>query len=67
MTREEAKDILRLYRPGDSDSADGQVTEALDQMKQDPELRQWFERSCAFHEAMREKLRHIPVPADLKI
>ena len=66
MTSAEAKKTLGLYRPGSSDASDPEVAQALEQTQRDPELRQWFEQSCAFHSAMREKLRQISVPDDLK-
>ncbi len=66
MNSQEAKAILSLCRPGSTDANDPQVAEALEQTRRDPDLRRWFEQSCAFHAAMREKFRQIPVPPDLK-
>ena len=66
MNSEEARKILELYRLENPDAADPQVAEALEFMRDDPELRRWFEQSCAFHAALREKFKAIPVPAGLK-
>ncbi len=66
MNSQEAKTILSLCRPGASDASDPQVAEALEQTRRDPELRRWFEQSSAFHAAMRDQFRQIPVPPDLK-
>lgn len=62
----QAKEILKLYRPGSTDAADPQMAEALEQMKRDPELEQWFEQHCAVYISIREKLKAISIPADLK-
>jgi len=66
MTSPEARKILGLYRPGVYDASEPEIAEALAQVQRDPELRQWFEQSCAFHAAMREKFQQVPVPAGLK-
>ena len=67
MNREEAKDILLLYRHHHAaDAHDPQITEALALAKSDPELAQWLEMHCARQFVLREKFRQIPVPAGLK-
>lgn len=66
MNRDEAKRILSLYRRGTSDDADPLVMTALDLARHDQELQQWFEQQESFHVAMREKLRAVEPPADLK-
>lgn len=66
MNRDEAKDILLLYRPNTVDAGDPQIAEALALAKRDPELALWLEQYSARQEALREKFRRIPVPADLK-
>jgi hypothetical protein len=65
VTSQEAKLILQLYRPDTGDETDSQVAEALELARRDPELGLWFERTCAFHAALRGKLRDIPVPPGL--
>ena len=66
MTLGQAKEILLLYRPGTADAEDPQVVAAVELARRDPELARWFERHCAFQNAMRAKLRQIEVPAHLK-
>jgi hypothetical protein len=66
VNRDEAKNILLLYRPGTADAADPQIAEALALAKYDPELTLWLDKICAQQEALREKFRQIPVPAGLE-
>lgn len=66
MNRDEAKNILLLYRQGTADAADPQIAEALALVKQDAELARWFGEHCAAQEVLRAKFRQIPVPAGLK-
>ena len=66
MNRDDAKNILLLYRPGTADAADPQIAEALALVKQDAELARWFSEHCARQEVLRAKFRQIPVPAGLK-
>ena len=66
MTLGQAKEILLLYRPGTADAEDPQIVAAVELARRDPGLARWFERHCAFQEAMRAKLRQIEVPAHLK-
>jgi uncharacterized membrane protein YbaN (DUF454 family) len=66
VNREEAKDILLLYRHGTADAADPQFAAALALSKSDPELKHWFVRHCALQFVLREKFRAITAPAGLK-
>jgi hypothetical protein len=67
VNREEAKDILLLYRHHHAaDAQDPQITEALALAKVDPELAKWLEMHCARQFVLREKFRQIPVPEGLK-
>jgi hypothetical protein len=66
MNNEEAKFILRAYRPGGQDAADPQFAEALDQARRDPELSRWLAEQTALDTAIGGKLQSIPVPADLR-
>jgi len=65
MDSRQAKQLLNLYRPG-VDDADPQFAEALAQAERDPELRHWFDQQCALHVEIRDKVKAIPVPADLR-
>ena len=67
MNREEAKDILLLYRHHHAaDAQEPLIAAALALAKRDPELAQWLEMHCARQFVLREKFRQIPVPAGLK-
>jgi hypothetical protein len=66
MDSREAREILKLYRPGDNDSADPRMAEALEQAKRDPELAAWFAQHRAVCAVIRSRLKGIPIPAGLK-
>ena len=66
MNRQEAQEILLLYRPGRADEDNPELIEALDLVKHDPELAKWFETHCALHHAISAKFKQIDVPAGLK-
>ena len=66
MNNEEAKFILRAYRPDGQDARDPQFAEALEQARLDPELGRWFAEQTTFDKAVSQKLQAIPVPADLR-
>ena len=65
MDSHEAREVLTLYRPGAPES-DPRLTEALEQVQKDPELAAWFEQYSATQNAIRAKLKSIPIPASLK-
>jgi uncharacterized membrane protein YbaN (DUF454 family) len=66
VNREEAKNILLLYRPETADAGDPQIAEALALAKRDPELARWLDEHCARQSALRIKFRQIAAPAGLK-
>lgn len=66
MNRDNAKNILMLYRPGTADGTDPEIAEALALAKNDAELVRWFEGHCARQNALREKFRQISAPDGLK-
>ena len=66
MNRDDAKDMLLLYRPGTADAADPQIAEALALARQDADLAAWFKEYSARQEILRQRFREIPVPAGLK-
>jgi hypothetical protein len=49
MDTDEAKRILALYRPGDTDSPDPRMAQALKLAREDPQLAAWFGQHCAAH------------------
>jgi len=65
MNRDEAKNILLLYR-NPADAEDSQIAEALALAKNDANLAQWFEKLCAQQNVLREKFRQIAAPVGLK-
>ena len=63
---DQAKLLLSAYRPGGNDASDPAFAEALAQAQRDPQLRAWLEESQRFDQVISEKLRGVPVPADLR-
>jgi hypothetical protein len=55
-----------LYRSDSPDANDPQTAEALEVMRRDPDLAAWFEQHRSAQEAIRGKLKAIPVPPDLR-
>ncbi len=66
MTNDEAKFLLRCYRPGGPDAADPQFAAALEQARQDPALRRWLEREQALDRAVAERLADVTPPPHLR-
>src|SRR5260370_29343839 len=67
MNNQEAKLILKAYRPGGQDAADPLVTEALEQARRDPVLQAWFAEEQAVDSCVQAKLRTAVVaPLELK-
>jgi hypothetical protein len=66
MTIDEARFILRAFRPGGSDAGLLAFGDALRVADADPELGAWFARSRAYDSAVAAKLRHIEPPAGLR-
>ncbi|HEY9155098.1 MAG TPA: DUF3379 family protein [Opitutaceae bacterium] len=66
MDNEEAKFILRAYRPSGVDAADPKFAEALAQAKRDPSLSKWLDHEQALDRAIAAKLNRVTVPADLR-
>lgn len=67
MNREQAKEILMLYRPGTADAEDPDIVQAMAVARQDPDLARWFEQHLAFQTAMRAGFRQLQVPEHLKL
>jgi hypothetical protein len=66
MTKEQAKQILQLYRPGTADAVDPTFANALELCEHDAELKEWLANHCAVYAALRSKFKRIPVPEGLK-
>ncbi|MDD5140468.1 MAG: hypothetical protein PHY43_09455 [Verrucomicrobiales bacterium] len=66
MNRDEAKNILLLYRHGTADADDPQIAAALALAERDTELKDWLVMHCARQFVLREKFRQITAPAGLK-
>jgi hypothetical protein len=66
MDSSQVRKILELYRPGTTDALDPQMAEALQAVQHDPELAKWFDEHCGSYIAIRNKLKQIEVPPDLK-
>ena len=66
MNREQAKQVLLLYRPGTADAEDPEIASAMELARQDPELGSWFNRHVRFQQEMRAKMRALEAPSHLK-
>jgi len=66
VNKEQAKDILMLYRPGLPELDDSELAAALDLAKRDPELQRWLQEHEARQQVIRASFRAIPVPEGLK-
>ena len=66
MTREQAKGILMLYRPGTDDADNPEMHRAIEVARQDPDLGRWFDNHCHFQKTVRAKLMGIEAPQHLK-
>jgi anti-sigma factor RsiW len=67
MNNQEAKLILRAYRPEGEDASDPMFAEALEQARRDPELQKWLAEETAVDAQVQARLRTaIPIPRDLK-
>ena len=65
MNREEAKSVLVVCRPNGADANDPRLAEALSLVKNDAELRAWFEAEQSADKAIAAKLKAAPLPDDL--
>ena len=66
MSPQQIKETLALYRAGSEDEDDPEMITALREAARDPELHTWFSQQQAFNLRVREQLRHIQPPSDLK-
>ena len=66
MKKDEAKFLLRAYRPQGADAQDPAFAEALAAARNDPELAAWLAAEEAFDATLAGKLREITPPAGLE-
>jgi len=66
MDNEEAKFILKAYRPNGADAGNDVFCSALEQARRDPALHAWFEREQARDKALAAKLKAVAVPIGLR-
>ena len=66
MNNEQAKFILRAYRPGGRDAADPAFGDALRQAQADPALGAWLAREQSLDGAVASKLRALSPPPELR-
>ena len=66
MNRDEAKQVLLLYRPGTADAEDPEIVSAMELARQDPELGNWFNNHVQFQQGMMAKMRGLEAPNHLK-
>jgi hypothetical protein len=66
MNSEQAREILRGYRPGVDDESEPELREALAELQRDPALEAWFKEHRALQSAIAAKFKKIPPPPDLK-
>lgn len=66
MNNDEAKFILRAYRPSGRDAHDARFAEALNQAKRDPALSEWLAQAQALDAVIMAKLAEIAPPAGLR-
>jgi hypothetical protein len=62
----EAREILALYRPGDTNHLDPRMAEALDLARRDPQLAVWFGQHCAAHVKLAGEPELLGAPAAAK-
>lgn len=65
ISLEQARDILRISRPGSPDEADLELREALRLVQEEEALRRWWMEHQRHEVAVRTALNTIPVPAGL--
>jgi len=66
VTSEEAKQILLLYRAHGADARDPEMAMALEQVRKDPALQQWFDQHCKAQQKLHQTFAQLSVPEDLK-
>jgi len=67
VNREQARQVLLLYRPGTADAEDPEIASAMELARQDPELGSWFNKHVQFQQGMMAKMRAMEAPNHLKL
>jgi hypothetical protein len=62
MDSRQAREVLSRYRPGDSNSGDALMAEALSMAQHDPQLATWFGKHCAAHTRIPGEPMEFPAP-----
>jgi hypothetical protein len=62
VTRDQAIEVLRCYRPGIDDPPGPEVVSALEWVARDPELAAWHRGHLALQDRIQSQFRSIPVP-----
>ncbi|MDB6137030.1 MAG: hypothetical protein JWO94_102 [Verrucomicrobiaceae bacterium] len=66
MNRHEAQLLLTAFRPGEQATGDDATRLALEYLRDDPELAQWFADSQALDKAIADRIASVSVPVSLK-
>jgi len=65
MTIEQAREVLRTYRPWSGEPHEADLIEAMAQVPENEELRRWFKDYCATQQVIRDRMKAVPVPPGL--
>jgi len=66
MNSNDAKIILSAYRPSGKDAYNPEISEAMQQARQDPSLDAWFKQEVELDAVFARQLQSVPVPPDLR-
>lgn len=66
MDKEQARSLLRCFRPGGADAQNPDFAEALRMATEDRKLGEWLARERAHDAAFGEALASVPLPCDLR-
>ena len=66
MNSPDAKRILIARRAGTEDMRDPEAIAALEQVRRDPELSQWWEQQQKYQQSVRAAFRSVPAPVSLR-
>ncbi|MGK0186345.1 MAG: hypothetical protein ACI9R3_002128 [Verrucomicrobiales bacterium] len=66
MNLDDNRFVLAAFRPDTEDADDPRFRDALQKLQSDAELKSWFDEQNALSSALRDKLREIHIPAELR-